>query len=483
MSLKNGNAYRESLRTLKLNVYAYGQKIDNLVDNPLFTPHINAAALTYDLANDPTTEDLVTAISHLTGKRISRFTHIHQSTEDLVKKVKMLRMIANRTGSCFQRCVGFDALNATYTVTYEMDQELGTIYHQRLRRFLESVQNNDLMVCGAMTDPKGDRSLRPSQQKDPDMYVHIIEKNDQGIIIRGAKTHMTGVVNSHEMLIMPTTAMAEDDKAYAVSCAIPTDAPGVMHIFGRQSNDERRLEGEIDQGNLTYGIVGGEALTILNDVFVPWERVFMCEEYQFAGLLVERFASYHRQNYGGCKGGVSDVIIGATVAMAEYNGADKASHVRDKICEMVHLTETLYSGSIACSAEGKPTPSGAYFVDPMLANVVKQNVTRFIYEICRLSHDIAGGLIATLPSEKDLRHPEIGKYVEKFFQGVAQFSTEERIRMARLIENMTGGTALVESMHGAGSPQAQRVMILRQANLQRKKALAQKLAGIKTDKG
>ncbi|MHB8076702.1 4-hydroxyphenylacetate 3-hydroxylase family protein [Desulfosporosinus fructosivorans] len=483
MSLKDGNAYRESLRTLKLNVYAYGQKIDNVVDNPLFIPHINAAALTYDLANDPMTEDLVTAISHLTGKKISRFTHIHQSTEDLVKKVKMLRMIANRTGSCFQRCVGFDALNATYTVTYEMDQELGTIYHQRLRQFLESVQNNDLMVCGAMTDPKGDRGLRPSQQKDPDMYVRIIEKNDQGIIIRGAKAHMTGIVNSHEMLIMPTTAMAEDDKAYAVSCAIPTDAPGVLHIFGRQSNDERRLEGEIDQGNFNYGIVGGEALTILNDVFVPWERVFMCEEYQFAGLLVERFASYHRQNYGGCKGGVSDVIIGATVAMAEYSGVGKASHVRDKICEMVHLTETLYSGSIACSAEGKPTPSGAYFVDPMLANAVKLNVTRFIYEICRLSHDIAGGLIATLPSEKDLRHPEIGKYVEKYFKGVDSFPTEDRIRMARLIENMTGGTALVESMHGAGSPQAQRVMILRQANLQRKKVLAQKLAGIKTDKG
>lgn len=483
MALKDGNSYRESLRALNIKVYAFGEKIDDVVAHPLFQPHINAAALTYDLAHDPATEDLVATTSHLTGKKISRFTHIHQSTDDLIKKVKMLRLIAGKTGSCYQRCVGWDALNATYTVTFEMDRDLGTDYHQRLRRYLEYVQENDLMVAGAMTDPKGDRGLSPGKQKDPDMFVHIVEKNDKGIVIRGAKVHQTGVVNSHEMLIMPTMAMGEDDKAYAVACALPTNTPGVIHIFGRQTNDTRRLEGGgLDQGNVKYGIVGGEALTVLEDVFVPWERVFMCEEYQYAGLLVERFACYHRQNYGGCKAGVSDVIIGATTAMAEYNGAAKASHVRDKIVEMVHLTETLYCGSIACSCEGAPTPSGAYYVNALLANTVKQNVTRFIYEIARLSHDIAGGCIATMPSEKDLQNSEIGKYVEKYFNGVADAPTEDRMRIARLVENMTGGTALVESMHGAGSPQAQRVMILRQANLGHKVKLAKKLAGVKDEK-
>ncbi|ABB32442.1 4-hydroxybutyryl-CoA dehydratase [Geobacter metallireducens GS-15] len=483
MALRDGNSYRESLRALNIKVYAFGEKIDSIVDHPLFQPHINAAALTFDLAHDPTTEALVTATSHLTGSKISRFTHIHQSTDDLIKKVKMLRLIAGKTGSCYQRCVGWDALNANYTVTYEMDQELGTDYHQRFRRYLEYIQDNDLMVAGAMTDPKGDRGLPPAKQKDPDMFVHVVAKNDKGIVIRGAKVHQTGIVNSHEMLIMPTMAMGEEDGDYAVACALPTDSPGVIHIFGRQTNDTRRLEkGDLDQGNAEYGTVGGEALTILEDVFVPWERVFMCGEYKYAGLLVERFASYHRQNYGGCKAGVSDVIIGATTAMAEYNGAAKASHVRDKIVEMVHLTETLYCGSIACSCEGAPTPSGAYFVNPLLANTVKQNVTRFIYEIARLSHDISGGCMATMPSEKDLHHDEIGKYVEKYFRGVDEAPTEERMRMARLVENMTGGTALVESMHGAGSPQAQRVMILRQANLGHKVKLAKKLAGIKEEK-
>lgn len=479
MALKDGNAYKQSLKTLNMKIYAFGEKISNFTEHPLFKPHINSASLTYDLAHSPDTEDLVTTFSHLTGKKINRFTHIHQNTEDLVKKVKMLRMIAGRTGSCFQRCVGFDALNATYSVTFEMDHDQGTDYHKKFVQYLEYIQENDLMVAGAMTDAKGDRNLPPSKQDDLDVYVHITEKNDKGIIIRGAKTHQTGIINSHEMLIMPTITLGAEEEAFAVVCAIPTDAPGVIHIFGRQTNDERRMEtGVIDRGNELYGTVGGEALTVLEDVFVPWDRVFMCGEVKYAGLLVERFASYHRQNYGGCKAGVNDVIIGATTAMAEYNGAAKASHVRDKLVEMVHLNETLYAGSLASSTEGAPTASGAYFVDPLLANTVKQNVTRFIYEIARISHDISGGCIATLPSEKDLRHPEIGKYVEKYFHGVKGTTTEERMRMARLIENMTGGTALVESMHGAGSPQAQRVMILRQANLKHKVELAKKLAGI-----
>lgn len=479
MALKNGEAYIDSLCSLNTQVYAMGEKIEKIVDSPLIRPHINSAALTYDLASDPTAEDLVGAISHISGKKISRFTHIHQSTSDLVKKVKMLRMIAQKTGSCFQRCVGFDALNAVYSVTYEMDQELKTEYHERFCQYLGYIQENDLMVTGAMTDPKGDRGLRPSKQEDPDLYMRITKKDKNGITVRGAKAHMTGVVNSHEILFMPTTAMGEEDRSYAVICAVPVDAPGVIHIFGKQANEERKF-GVLDQGNARYGVVGGEALTVLEDVFVPWERVFMCEEYKYASLLVERFASYHRQNYGGCKAGVSDVIIGASALIAEYNGVPNASHLKDKLTEMIHLNETLFCCSLACSSEGYPTSSGCYFVNPLLANVVKQNVTRFIYEICRLSHDIAGGFIATLPSEKDLFHPEVGKYVQKYFKGVMSVKTEDRIRVARLIENMTGGTALAESMHGAGSPQAQRVMIVRQANLEHKKSLAKYLAGITT---
>jgi 4-hydroxybutyryl-CoA dehydratase/vinylacetyl-CoA-Delta-isomerase len=234
----------------------------------------------------------------------------------------------------------------------------------------------------------------------------------------------------------------------------------------------------MDSGNPDFGMVGGEALIVFEQVFVPWDRVFMCGEIDFCGTLVERFATLHRQNYGGCKGGVSDVLIGACALACEYQGTMKASHIKDKLAEMMHLAETLYTGSVACSAMGSETASGAYYPDPILANCTKLNVSRNIYKIAQLAHDVAGGIIATLPAESDLRHPEIGKYIEKYMSGVEGVSTEARMKILRLIENMTGGTALVESMHGAGSPQAQKVMYQRLGRIDMKVKWAKKLAGI-----
>ena len=299
-------------------------------------------------------------------------------------------------------------------------------------------------------------------------------------MVRGAKAHQTGAVNSHEVIVMPTISMRAEDKDYAVSFAVPSDTKGITYIMGRQSSDTRKLEkGKIDQGNISFG--GHEALIVFDNVFVPWERVFMYKEYDFSGQLVEQFASYHRQSYA-CKVGVGDVLIGAVQTVAEYNGIEKASHVKDKIIEMNHLNETLYCGCIACAAEGHKEPSGTYYVDTLLANVHKQNVTRFPYEIARLAQDIAGGLVVTCPSEEDLKSPDVGKWVQKYFQACEGVPTENRIRILRLIENITLGTAavgyLTESMHGAGSPQAQRIMISRQVNMKEKQKISKTLAGI-----
>lgn len=478
--MKTGQQYRDSLRERNMTVYLKGERVpsEEVIDHPFIKPHVNSAAVTFDLAFDPQYEDLMTTTSNLIGEKINRFTSIHMSIDDLLKKIKMQRMLSLHTGTCYQRCVGYDAANATYSVTYEMDQKYGTNYHERFKKYLEHWQKEDLMVCGAMTDPKGDRSKKPSDQDDPDMFVHVVEKNDDGVIIRGAKMHMTGIVNSNDMLIMPTSALSEADKDYAICCALPVDAPGIIHIFGRQTNDNRKLEGEIEPGNSEFGIVGGECLTVLNDVFVPWEKVFMCGETEFAGMLVDRFACYHRQNYGACKGGVSDIVIGATAALADMGGYAKAAHVKDKINQMIHLAETVWCCSVACSVEGYQLPAGNYYVDPLLANVGKHNITSIIYEIDRLAQDIGGGLLATLPSEADLRNPETGKYVEKYLKGSSEYSTEDRMRMVRLLENMTGGVALVESMHGAGSPQAQKVMYSKLANLKSKKEAAERLAKV-----
>lgn len=479
MGMMRGDEYRDSLRRLKPEIYYLAEKIASVADHPAFMPHVNAAALTYDMARAPEFEELLTTISHLDGKKINFFTHIHHSTHDLIRKVKALRALGQHTASCFARCVGHDAMNAIFSVTYDIDRKNGTDYHPRFINLLREIQAKDLFLSGAMTDAKGDRRLSPSQQPDPDQYVHVVEKKKDGIVVRGAKTHITGAVNAHGHLVMPTTAMKEADTDFAVCFYVPVDAPGVIHVFGRQTNDDRKCSGcLIDQGNAEFGIVGGEALLVFEDVFVPWEHVFMCGEHDFAFELVERFATAHRQNYGGCKAGLSDVLIGAIYGLNETQGTAGAAHIKDKIVEMVHLAETLYCCSIACSCQGYQLPAGNFIADPLLANVTKLNVTRNVYEIARLAQDMAGGMLATLPSEADWRDSVVGKYVDKYLKTSAEVPAETRMRLLRLIEGMTCGTALVESMHGAGSPQAQKIMIMRRANLEHKKRLARNLAKI-----
>jgi 4-hydroxybutyryl-CoA dehydratase/vinylacetyl-CoA-Delta-isomerase len=479
MKLGNGAEYIESLRKLSPTIYYKGERIKDVTRHPATAPHVRSAAMTYALANKAKYKDLATATSHLTGRTISRFTHVHQNIEDLIKKIKLLRVLGQKTGTCFQRCVGFDGINAVYSVVYEIDQKHGTDYLERFKAWLIHIQDENRMVVGAMTDPKGDRSKGPADQPDPDQYVHVVERRKDGVVIRGAKLHMTGAVNSHGILVMPTTALDERSKNYAIVCAMPIDTPGVTLIFGRQAGDDRRDNLErIDVGKPRFGVVGGEAVIAFEDVFVPNERIFMNGETDHTGTLVYRFAAHHRANYGACKTGLMDVLTGAVSYLAQIQGTAQGSHIKDKVTEMIHLSETLYSSSIACSAEGNPTPSGAYLVDTMLANVCKQNVTRFHFEVARLATDIAGGFLATLPSEYDLKSEDVGHLVKKYFVGVSTIPVEHRIKIGRLIEALTGGTAMVESMHGAGSPQAQRIMIFREGKLGEKMRLAKKLAGI-----
>jgi len=482
MTMMTGKEYIESLRALNPEIYFFGQKIKSIVDEPMFQPHIHAAAITYELAHDPEHAEIMTATSHMTGEKINRFTHVHQNIDDLVKKVRMMRLLGQKTGTCFQRCVGLDGLNGIYVTTYDIDQKYGTNYHERFKKYLLEVQKNDWMPSGAMTDARGDRSLRPSKQKHPDTYLHIKERLEDGIIVSGIKAHITGAINSHEIITMPTRTMGEEDKDYALSFAIPADTKGVKYIFSRQTNDTRRLNGVLDAGNPKYAIVGGEALIIFNDVFVPWERVFMAGEYDFTNKLVETFVGYHRSNYGGCKVGLADVVIGGSNWIADAHGIANASHIIDKLTEMIAMAETCWSCTLACSYEGYRTPSGAYHINPLLASVTKLNITRMVYEWMRLAQDIAGGKIITLPSEKDLENPETMEILTECFAGKEGFPPGDIIKMLRLIENMSVGAGLPEAMHGAGSPAAQKIMIARRSGIDRKMELAKTVAGINKDK-
>lgn len=479
--IRTGEEYINSLRGRNLKVYLFGELVNEPVDHPIIRPSINAMAETYDLA--ARRPDLATAESPFTGERVNRFLHIATGSDDLVLQNKMQRKLGQLTGTCFQRCVGMDAINSLHSVTYEMDEKHGTNYHERLIAFITLMQKHNYVIGGAMTDVKGDRSKAPRAQEDPDMFLHIVERSKDGIYVTGAKAHQTGCVNSHWLIIMPTLRLGPEDADYAVIGAIPVDAPGITYIYGRQSCDMRSMEGgTLDVGNVQFA--GQEAMVIFDKVFIPWERVFMDGEFEFASMLVERFTCYHRRSYV-CKTGVGDVLIGAAATIADYNGVPRASHIRDKLVEMTHLNETIYGTGVASSYQAHPMKSGVYLADDMLANVCKHHVTKMPYEIGRLAQDLAGGLMVTLPSEKDLENPETGELLRKYLRGRADVDTEDRMKILRLIENMTLGRNavgyLTESMHGAGSPQAQRILIARQMQVEYKKKLAKKLAGIEEE--
>ena len=481
MAVRTGAEYTASLKDLHLQAHIMGEEVGALPDHPLVAPSVRAVAATFDCAHDDESRSLFRVRSSLSGEEINRFTHLHQSREDLINKVLMQRYCGNVTCCCFQRCVGLDAANAVFSVTYECDQEHGTDYHSRFREYWARVQSEDLVVDGAMTDPKGDRGKRPRDQADPDLYLRVVARQSDGVVVRGAKLHQTGMLNSHEIIVMPTVSMRQGEEDWAICFALPTNTRGIRYVYGRQASDTRKLEDpNLDIGNVRFG--GQEVMTIFEDVFVPEERIFLNGEVDQSGKLVERFAAYHRQSYGGCKVGVGDVLIGATALIARMNGVEGASHIRDKLVEMIHLNETMFSAGIACSALGHQTLAGNYEIDMLLANVCKLNVTRFPYELARLATDIAGGLLGTMPSAKDLQDPVTGPYIRKYLAAAEGVQVTDRMKVLRLIENLVAGAGavgyLIESMHGAGPPTAQRIMIGRQADLEGKINLAKRLLGI-----
>ena len=480
MAVKTAEQYYSSLREMNPTAYVLGEKVADVIDHPLIKGQVAAVAQTYTLAHDPKGKELLVAASNLIGEEVSRFVKLYESVDDLVTKVKMLKYLSQRTGTCYMRCTGMDAINSTGMVTHEVDKKHGTSYHQRFLEWLKNIQKNDLVVWSGLTDVKGDRSLRPSAQADPDLYLHVVDKTKDGIIVRGAKIHQSGSLCAHEGLILPTREMREGDRDYAVCFAMPVDAEGMIHVYGRGTLEARELEA-VDLGNVEFG--KSCPMVIFDNVFVPWERVFLCGEYEFAGQLVRTFGDYHRQSHGGCKCGVGDVLIGAAAAIAEYNGVPNASHVNSKLTEMIKTTQTMYGCCLAASIEAKKSESGIYAVDSVLANTSKLYEGKEYHEVIRLLVDIAGGLVADMPSEKDLHNPEIGHFVEKYLKGVADVPTEDRMRMFRLIEKLAFETRdIVSNIHGGGSPEAHRMTLLRDTDLEPKKKLAKRLAGIKDKK-
>lgn len=477
MALKTVKQYYQTLRAMNPAAYILGERVQNPSEHPFIKRHCAAIAETYALAQEPEYRELLVGESGLIQGEVNRFTKLYESKDDLLTKVKMLRLLSDKTGSCYVRCTGMDMINATFIVTYDMDKKYGTHYHENFVKYLKYVQENDLAVHTGVTDVKGDRSLSPWQQADPDMYVHVVDKTKEGIVVRGCKAHQTGSLCVHEVIISPTRRLSQNDKDYAVSFALPIDTKGIIHVYGRGALEDRQIDG-IDIGNVNYSKF--VPLVIFDDVFVPWERVFMCGEYEFASPVVSLFADYHRHSHGGCKCGIADVLVGAAATMAEYNGIAGASHIRNKLIEMIKTGETMYGCCLAASLEARKTDSGVYAVDTALANTSKLYEGKEFIEAIRLMMEIAGGLVGSLPSEKDLHNPEIGHFIEKYLKGAPDISTEDRMRMFRLIEKLGfGSTDVMSHIHGGGSPEAHKLALWRATDIEKRKKIAKRLAGIK----
>jgi aromatic ring hydroxylase len=467
--------YRNRILSLKKNIYIDGMLVGR--DDPRILPGINVIAKTYELANLPEFKDFMIARSHITGEEINRFTHIHQSSDDLLKKQKMTRMCCRVTGGCIQRCMGIDAVNALSVITYEMDKKLGTTYNGNFLNFLRYFQENDLTANCAQTDIKGDRSKRPHQQMDPDLYLRVVEKRQDGIVVRGAKAHNTLAPYADEIIVVPTRQLTEEERDWAVSFAVPADTEGVYLVVRPSSPRPRK---QLIAPYAEYG--DAESFTIFDNVFVPWERVFMCGEREFGGQLALLFALYHRHSYTGCKPGYADIFLGTAALVAEYNGIENAQHVRHKLAELISVAELVYSAGIAGASNAKKSSSGTFIPDQIFCNVGRKLAGESIYHEYQIVADLSGGLPATLPLEGDFYNEKIGPLLAKYMMRNPDISAENQHKLFRFVGDLIcsghSGLMQVAGVHGGGSPIMEEIGILSSYDIEEKKRVVKHLAGV-----
>ncbi len=475
MPLMTKERYLKSIQALGADVHMLGRRVPDVTKNGFTRLALEGIGGIYDLSGDTRYRDLLTQRDGQGA--FSVYCSIHRSREDLIRRVNVARFLCQRTGVCTaSRCCGWDAMNALWHTTFETDARLGTDYHRRLQRYVAKVRREDLTVAGALTDPKGVRSLKPKHQPDPDVYLRVVEEDRDGIVLRGAKSMIGGAVGSHEILVQPGAAFSEAERDHAVAAAIPLNADGVTQVVDRQMGDERKLADGFDKGNVRFG--SSESLVVFDDVFVPKERVFLNGEFEFSGEAVSKFVLLHRMTLGGCLAGCGDVLTGAAALLADYNGLSRP--LMDRFVEMTYLSEAMYAQALGAAYAGQGTPSGAWYPDPLLANVTKTTVTRLPYELQRLAEDVGGGMVSCMPSERDLRSGRIGPFIEKYYRGLRDVTAEKRLRVARLLESMVFGPGKLSTlcMHGGGSPAAALLGIRQTADLERKKELARRLAGV-----
>jgi 4-hydroxybutyryl-CoA dehydratase/vinylacetyl-CoA-Delta-isomerase len=466
--------YRESLRAYKPRVFVNGNAVASVADEPLLAPGIIGVAVTYDFAHQAEHVPIMTARQGTSGKTVNRMLHINETSTDLLYKLEAVRLVC-RVSGCAQRYLTHDALNGIFQSTKRTDDAHGTDYHQRLLNYLHEVQDRDLTLGVAMTDAKGDRSKRPGQQVNPDVYVHIKERRSGGIVIRGTKAIVTGAPYMHGFLVMPCRTHTQEDADFAVCCAVPVDAPGVTIIArpaGRPGEAAAKFSAKYGQST---GVV------VFDDVFVPHDRVFLAGEYEEGGFLTTTYATHHRHSCIGARAGFGDLLIGAGALMIEANGLDpeRHGHIRESMVELITITESFYACGVASSVYCTKDPAGSVMPDAVFSNIGKLLLATKIYDMHRVAHYVSGGLIVALPGPDEDHNPETKASLTAVLGGRPDISMEQRMEVSRFIEDLTvshqAGWYSVISMHGGGSPEAMKREIWRNYPVMEKVELVESL--------
>lgn len=469
--------YLNSLKNMRPNVYKFGKLIKDVTTDPNTRRTVESHSKPFELADSDEYRDTFTTQSYLTGDRIMRFNSLMKTEADVIANSKMKRTMYHLTGTCTGGlCVGWNAMNVMWGVTYDIDKDMGTDYHERLKAWILDAEKKGLVVAGALTDAKGDRSKRPSQQKVMDTNLHIVEKRDEGIVISGCKAMICGTAASEEIFLLPGSAYREEDKDFALACVVPRDIEGLTIVETRRPSDTRELEDGFDIPTET-GIT--QAYLIFDNVFVPKERVFMAGEFPYTGKVIEYFTANYRACIGACVAGQGDVMIGASAIMARANGLS-VNTFRDKIVQMAINNETTYGLGISAIAMGKQHPAGTWYADSLLAHANKVHVATLPYETKRLCQDIGGGIVETgcFPSYEDLNSPEYGEKLLSYIQANPNISAETRARAARLSEWLTLGAGVPGCMHGGGSPDGAKLVVRANTPIEKFVEYAKNIAGI-----
>jgi len=470
MGLKTPQQYVESLRDGRV-IYWDGERIDDITTHPRFRIPIAITAADYGY-DDPELGPLRRYRTEEGGEG-HRIYQIPRSEADLAKRIELLAHTSIGT-----------AVSGVYMALMSVKDQVALVnpsYAQNIERMYRYCRDNDLRAAEVITDPKGDRKRRAHEQDDPDLYVRIVERRSDGIVVRGAKLHITAASVIHELVVMPTKGMRQDENAYAVSFSIPVNSKGVSIINRNFAPAELNA---FDYPASSHHSMP-EGFVVFDDVFVPWERVFLAGEVQLASKLAQSLGLWERT--GGVIGAVeqSELFVGLAQLVTEMQGKESDAVAQASIAELITYAQMLkMSLDYACS-HFETTETGMVYPNTLAINAAKYYYAANYHQHVKYLHDLSGGLVLTLPSEADLRNPESGKYIRKYLHTKPNVDIETRMRVYNLIRDLTadayGGWNFVVALQAGGGLSAQRFMMNRTYDIAGAKAKALAAAGVKAN--